>query len=101
MERIVAISSTLNQSSGVTRGKVERMNVLAAARTGSGCDIGDLLMTSNVVTRALLCDSTSTLEDLSNRLFLHGVVELDRGEVMAILDGDTVPTRQAHTGRQA
>ena len=66
-------------------GIIERMNVFAAVRARSDCELGDSLVTPNLIRRVLSCYSTSTLEDLPNRIFLPGMFELAPEEVEELL----------------
>jgi hypothetical protein len=70
---------------------IERMNVLAAVRTGrTSCDVGDSLVITNLMRRVLSCFADSTLEDLPGRIFLPEM-ELDPNAVEDLLAWEGAP----------
>lgn len=62
-------------------GIVERMNVVAAVRIGRQCNVGDSLVTPNLIRRMLSFCALSTLEDHPPRIF-PGHVRVGLGQVL-------------------
>ena len=64
---------------------IERMNVFLAARVGPGCELGDSVITSNLMRQILSCYSDTPLELLEPRVFLPGGDELSAADVSDLM----------------
>lgn len=60
---------------------IERMNVFVAVRMDADCELGDSLVTPNLIRRVLSCYATNPVEELPSRIFLPGMRELASDDV--------------------
>ena len=67
------------------QGVVERMNVLAALRTGNGCNIEDNVVIPNLMRRVLSCFASSQLDEVASRIFIGTTTELSSKDVEDLL----------------
>lgn len=65
---------------------IERLNVFAAARLDPDCDLGEVVMTTNLMRRVLSCYSDAPVPDLDERIFLPGGQELGEAAVRRLMD---------------
>lgn len=56
---------------------VERMNVLAAMRVAEDCSIGDRFVTANLMRRVLDCQSSISIEDQPDRMWINSMHEIE------------------------
>ncbi len=62
-------------------GIVERMNVMVAVRTATGCSIGDPIIVPNLMRRVLSCYAAHDVSDNPNRMFIKPMVEINSDEL--------------------
>ena len=70
---------------------IGRMNVFVAAHVDPSCEIGDALVTANLMRRVFSCYSETPVPDVMDRMFLPDGYELSETQVQRLLeDGEFV-----------
>lgn len=67
---------------------IERMNVFLAVHTGNGCVLPETVINPNLMRIVLSCNATEPVELLPDRMWINGMVELDRHDVQSLLGSD-------------